>query len=229
MTRIQKIAVGGVALLAVSGAGAAVAATQLRSSPKAESQAIVNDVAGQLGVTPERLTTAFKTAMKNRIDQAVKDGRLTQAEANRLKAEIDRQSVPMFGPGFGHHRDFEFRHVHKLQTAAKYLGVTEAQLRSALEDGKTLAQVAKDKGKSVDGLVNALLGDARSRIDQQVEEGNLTRAEANEMLSGLRERITDMVNGRMPTRPRFGHRFGFRGSPDGDARGMNFPAVAPVF
>jgi hypothetical protein len=33
----------------------------------------------------------------------------------------------------------------------------------------------------------------------------------------------------MPTRPRFGHRFGFRGSPDGDARGMNFPAVAPVF
>lgn len=227
MTRIQKIAVGGVALLAVSGAGAAVAATQLRS-PKAESQAIVNDVAGQLGVTPERLTNAFKTAMKNRIDRAVKDGRLTQAEANRLKAEIDRQSVPMFGPGFGHHRDFEFRHAHKLQTAAKYLGVTEAQLRSALEDGKTLAQVAKDKGKSVDGLVNALLGDARSRLDQQVEEGNLTRAEADEMLSGLRERITDMVNGRMPPHPRFGHRFGFRGPPDGD-RGMNLPAVAPVF
>ncbi|HEU4942697.1 MAG TPA: hypothetical protein VFT18_05480 [Gaiellaceae bacterium] len=227
MTRIQKIAVGGAVLLAVSGAGAAVAATKLRS-PKAESQAIVNDVADQLGVTPQQVTNAFKTAMKNRIDQAVKDGRLNRAEANRLKAEIDRQSVPMFGPGFGGRHHFEFRHEHKLDTAAKYLGMTEAQLRSALEDGKTLAQIAKDKGKSVDGLVGALLGDARSRLDQQVEEGNLTRAEVNEMLSGLRARITDMVNGRMPTHGRFGHRFGFHG-PDRDSRGMNAPSVAPAF
>jgi ribosomal protein S20 len=228
MTRIQKIAVGGAVLLAVSGAGAAVAATKLRT-PKAESQAIVNDVADQLGVTPQQVTNAFKTAMKNRIDQAVKDGRLTQAEGNRLKAEIDRQSVPMFGPGFGGRHDFEFRHVHRLDTAAKYLGMTEAQLRSALEDGKTLAQVAKDKGKSVDGLVNALLADARTHLNQKVEEGVITRAQADQMLSGLRERITDMVNGRMPAHPRFGHRFGFRGPPGGEFRGMNAPSVAPAF
>ncbi|MGH2931836.1 MAG: hypothetical protein ACRDKK_03145, partial [Gaiellaceae bacterium] len=80
MTRIQKIAVGAVLALAVSGAGAAVAATKLRS-PEQESRAVLNDVAGQLGVTPERLSNAFKTALKNRIDQAVKDGHLTQAEA----------------------------------------------------------------------------------------------------------------------------------------------------
>ena len=65
---------------------------------------MLNDVAGQLGVTPERLSNAFKTALKNRIDQAVKDGHLTQAEANRMKAAIDQESVPMLGPGFG------FRH-----------------------------------------------------------------------------------------------------------------------
>ena len=39
---------------------------------------MLNDVAGQLGVTPERLSNAFKTALKNRIDQAVKDGHLTE-------------------------------------------------------------------------------------------------------------------------------------------------------
>ena len=50
MTRIQKIAVGAVLALAVSGAGAAVAATKLRS-PEQEKRAVLNDVAGQLGVT----------------------------------------------------------------------------------------------------------------------------------------------------------------------------------
>ena len=47
-------------MLAVSGAGGAVAATKLRT-PEQESRAVLNDVADQLGVTPERLSNAFKT------------------------------------------------------------------------------------------------------------------------------------------------------------------------
>ena len=192
-------------VLAVSGAGAAVAATKLRS-PEQESRAIVNDVAGQLGVTPERLTNAIKTAMKNRIDQAVEDGRLTQAQANRMKAEIDRQSVPMLGPGFSHHGPGHMHRAHHgLEPAAEYLGMTEAALRTQLENGKTLAQVARDRGKTVDGLVDALVAEKRTRIQQDVEDGRLTQAQANEFLEGIRARVTDMVNGRFA--PRFGHRF----------------------
>jgi polyhydroxyalkanoate synthesis regulator phasin len=229
MTRIQKMAIGGVLVLAVSGAGAAVAATKLRS-PQQESQALVNDVAGQLGVTPERLTNAFKTAMKNRIDQAVKDGRLTKAQGDRLKAEIDRQSVPMIGPGFRHPggHGFGFRHGHegKLDAAATYLGMTPAALRSALEDGKTLARIAKDRGKSVDGLVDALVAEKKKGIDQAVEDGHLTRAQADAFLQGLRSRVADMVNGRRPERPHFGHRFR---SPPGDRPSFEIaPAPVPV-
>jgi hypothetical protein len=228
MTRIQKIAFGGALVLAVSGAGAAVAATKLRT-PKAESEAVLNDVAGQLGVTPERLTNAFKTALKNRVDQAVKDGRLTKAQGDRLKAAIDRESVPMLGPGLGfrHHKGgFGFRHERagKLEAAAKYLGMTNAALRSALEDGKTLAQIAKDRNKSVDGLVNALVAEKKQGIDQAVEDGHLTRAQADRFIQGLRTRITDMVNGRRPDRPKF-HRF--RGGPNGDFSSL--PAPAPVY
>ena len=193
-------------MLAVSGAGAAVAATKLRS-PEQESRAVLNDVAGQLGVTPERLSNAFKTAMKNRIDQAVKDGRLTQAEATRLKAAIDRQSVPMLGPGFRHHGGpGHFGRGHRgLESAAKYLGMTEAALRTQLESGKTLAQVARDRNKPVDGLVDALVAEKRTRIQADVKAGRLTQAEANEFVQGLKARVTDMVNGRFA--PRFGHGF----------------------
>lgn len=225
MTRIQKITVAVIAVVAVGGAGAAVAATKL-GSPQEESKAVVNDAAKQLGVTPERLTTALKTALKNRVDAAVKAGRMTKAEGDALKARIDENAVPLLGPGrgrFGHGGPGHHGpgHLHGLETAAKYLGMTEASLRTALEGGKTLAQVAKDRDKSVDGLIDALVADKRDGIDQAVKDGKLTRAEADEFLSGLKARVTDMVNGRFA--PRFGR--GFRGGDDAGTR----PAFAPAF
>lgn len=221
MTRIQKLVAGGVVLLAIGGGGAAVAATKL-GSPEQESRAVVNDAARQLGVSPERLTNALKTAMKNRIDEAVKAGRLSEEEANRLKAGIDRRGVPMLGPGFHRERHFGFHH-HKLDAAAKYLGMTEAAIRNALEDGKTLAQLARDRNKTVDGLVDALVAESRKRIDQAVEDGRLTRAEANEFVEGLRARTTDLVNGRFP-RHRRGPGFHRFDAPRGEGAAMLRPA-----
>lgn len=229
MTRFQKIAAGVVAVVAVSGAGAAVAATKL-GSPEEESRAVVNDAARELGVSPERLTNALKTGLKNRIDEAVEAGRMTKAEGDRLKARIDERRLPFLaplgrrgphGPG-GMHRDFRFHHSHKLETAAKYLGMTETALHNALRDGKTLAQVARDRNKAVDGLVDALVAESRKRIDKAVEDGRLTRAEADEFLAGLRDRITDRVNGRFP-RLR-GH---FRRSGGGGSGPLGPPPLAP--
>jgi polyhydroxyalkanoate synthesis regulator phasin len=226
MAGIRKIAVGAVVLVAVSGAGAAVAATQLRS-PQEESRAIVNDAAGQLGVTPAQLTNALKTAQKNRVDAAVKAGQLTKEQGDALKARINESSVPLLGPGgggfrHGHHRGGGGHH-HGLGAAAKYLGMTEAALKTALGEDKTLAQVAKDRGKSVDGLVNALVAAKGARIDQAVKDGKLTEAQADAFRSELKARTTEMVN----RRPGQHSGKGFRGQgPGPDER----PAVlAPAF
>ena len=94
-------------MLAVSGAGGAVAATKLRT-PEQENRAVLNDVAGQLGVTPERLSNAFKTALKNRIDQAVKDGHLTQAQADELVAGIKEHVTAMVNGQFERRREHHF-------------------------------------------------------------------------------------------------------------------------
>lgn len=226
MTRMQKIAAGAVAVLAVGIAGGAVAATRL-STPEQESKAVVNDAARRLGVTPQELTNALKAAMKARVDEAVKAGHLTQAEGKRIKERIDANEFPVLGLGgpHGHHR---MGFHHGLDAAAKYLGMTEAALRTQLESGKTLAQVAKAKGKSVDGLVDALVADKKQGIDRAVENGDLTKAQAARFLEELRSRITDMVNGRMPARPEFRHGFGPRrgGAFSGPA---DFPAPAPVY
>src|SRR5437763_10539470 len=200
-----RMIVGAVAGLAVAGGGAAFAATQL-GSPQQESQAVVNDAAKQLGVQPSALSSALKKALENRVDAAVAAGRLTKAEGDELKQRIESGDLPLFfGPPMGHHDGFGF--FGGLDAAASYLGLTETQLHTQLESGKSLAQVAKDRGKSADGLVQALVDDATKKLDAAVSAGRLTKAQEQSILSGLKQRITDMVNGVRPAHRPFDHDF----------------------
>jgi hypothetical protein len=186
----KKTVVLGVAgALAVGGGGAAIAANQSNSNN--ESQAVIDDAAKQLGVTPSALSDALKTALKNRVDAAVAAGRLTSEQGDALKARIDAGDLPLAFGGF-HHGGLG--HFLELDAAADYLGLTESQLRAELSGGKTLAQVARDHGKSVDGLIDAMVAEAKSHLDDAVAAGRITRAQADSVLAELRDRITDRVN-----------------------------------
>ena len=199
-----KIAVAGAALVAAIGGGGAIAATQL--DPRKESQAVVNDAAEQLGVEPSELTAALREALANRVDAAVEDGRLTEEQGAELKERIESGEVPLVGLG-GPRLEHRMgpHHVRDLDAAASYLGISEANLMTALEDGKTLAEVAQERGKSVDGLVDALVEAANADLAAAVDAGRLTDAQRDSIASGLKERITSLVNGE---RPSFDRAFG---------------------
>jgi hypothetical protein len=228
----NKVVIGAVAALAVVGAGGAVAATQL--NPRQESQAVLNDAARELGVQPNELSAALKKALSNRVDEAVEDGRLSKEEGDRLKARINSGDFPLFGgPGRHHGPGFGFGHgpgpMHDLSNAAEYLGLTQAQLRTQLNQGKTLAQIARDRDKAVDGLIDTLVASNKERIDAAVEDGRLTRAQADEKLEMLRQAITDFVNnGRFEFRFRERRGPGSEGGPPrfrDDESGLLLPAV----
>jgi uncharacterized protein YidB (DUF937 family) len=207
----RKVVAGAAAALAVGGAGAGIAATKLSHSPREESQAVVNDAAKQLGVEPSKLSAALKKAYEDRIDAAVADGTLTKAEGDELKQRLESDGLPLVAPPLGF-RHFGF-HDHGppgLPAAAKYLGLSESQLESKLQSGKTLAQVAKDEGKSVDGLVAALKADLKQKLDRAVSNGRLRKAQEEQALAAADQRLSDLVNGKFPAGPReFGHRGGF--------------------
>ncbi len=224
--RNGKFALGGVAfavILAGLGAAGAIAASAVLS-PSEESKAVIDDAAQQLGVEPDALSDALKKALKNRIDVAVKAGRLTEAQGDELKQRIDSaDGVPLLGglglrgPEFGHHG---FGHFGGLEAAAGYLGLTQAELRDQLQD-KTLAEIAKDKGKTVAGLVQALVSSAEKAIDEAVADGRLTKEQATELKSGLQDRVERLVNGE-----RRGHGFGFH---HGFRSGDGSPRAPPFF
>ena len=208
----MKLAVALIAIaLVVGGSAVAVAATGVLS-PKQEQQAFLDDAAKELGVEPSELSAALKSALKKRVDAAAAAGELTKAEADRIKARIDAGDAPLlFGPRFGHKGRFGPgpRHHHgpgaKFGAAASYLGMSETALREALAGGKTLAQIAKDRGKTVGGLVQAMVAAKTKVLDEAVEAGRLTDAERDEIVAGLKARVTDLVDGRFP--PRHRHEF----------------------
>jgi predicted DNA-binding protein (UPF0251 family) len=208
LNRKTKIVVGVAALLSAVGAGAAVAASQ-DSSPSTESKAVIDDAAKQLGIPSSKLSDALKKALSDRVDAAVAAGRITKAEGDAAKARIQSNNFPLLGglhEGFGH-----VGFIGSLETAAGYIGITEAQLRTELEGGKSLAQVAQDHGKSVDGLIATLVAEAKKKLDDAVAAGRLTKAQETEMLSVLKDRITRIANSTGLDEPHFrGPDAGFR-------------------
>ena len=209
LTRKQTIFIGATTLLAAAGGGVAVAASGTGSSSQ-ENKAVIDDAAKQLGIPSSKLSGALKQALANQVDAAVAAGRLTKEQGAELKQRLESGDFPLIGGlhrGGGHHFGF----FGGLDAAAEYIGVTETELRTQLENGQSLAQVAKDHGKTADGLVAALVADAKQKLDTAVSAKRLTQAQANEMLSGLNERITNLVNSTGGAGPRFGrHGEGFR-------------------
>lgn len=76
--------------------------------------------------------------------------------------------------------------------------MTEADLRTALQGEATLAQVAESKGVPVDTLITELVEAEKARIAQEVTDGRLTQAQADERLADVTQRVTDRVNGVHP-------------------------------
>lgn len=188
MRRLSAL-VAALAAVAALGIGAA-------SATAADSPSLADDVAARLGVTPEKLRTAFREALAARIDAAVTAGKLTPEQGAKLKERLANAKglgLRLRGrlalkkhPALAHRIHVR---AHGLGAVAKYLGVTPQALRSELRSGKSLAEIATAQGKSVDGLVDAIVAHARARLDKAVEKGRLTRQRADELLS----RLTDAV------------------------------------
>lgn len=234
MRRRHWIIVGALAV-AVAAAGGAVAATKL-DSPSARSQAIINDAAGQLGIPSAKLSDALKKAIDDQIDAEVAAGTITKAQGDALKQRVDSGQMPLLGGfGFGGRHGFGGPGMFGgpaagpfgfADAAAKYLGVTTDQLRTELQSGKSLADIAKAHGKTADGLVDALVAAAKTKLDQAVKDGKLDSTREQTMLDRLKTFYQALVNRTPPAAgtqngPRqgfgfgfgFGHRHGFGGRP----------------
>jgi|GEM_PF-2049469 len=193
-------------------------------------------VAKAHNVDVQKVVDALVADAQSELADQVKGGQLTQAQADQMKAGITQRVTDQVngqhpgkhggGHGFG---GGPHETVSDASVAAKAIGISEADLTSALSSGQTMAQVAKAHNVDVQKVVDALVADAQSELADQVKGGQLTQAQADQMKAGITQRVTDQVNGQHPGGPGGGH--GFRGGPDGaggfgPGRGGDF--VPPV-
>jgi hypothetical protein len=142
------------------------------------------------------------------FEKLVSDGTITQAQADKVQAALDA-ARPEGGPGGG-----PGGAGPGLEVAAKALGIDASALRTDLQSGKTIADVAKDKGVDVQTVIDALVTDMQSHLADGVSSGRLTQAQADQMKAHASERATALVNGERPDGPPPG-----MGAPGGSSSG----------
>jgi hypothetical protein len=156
--RRRRIAVAGaaVAALGLAAGGATYAATS--GGPQEEANALAEALNANEGtsLTGQDVQDALKDVLKARLDEAVKSGRLTQEEADRILERADEGGLPLRpGPG-GPGLHLHFHGGPFMEAAAKALGLSEDALRDQLEDGKSLAEVAAARNVEKSKVVAAI-------------------------------------------------------------------------
>ena len=146
-------------------------------------------VAQDQNVDKQKVIDAMVADATAHIDQEVQDGKLTADQATQRKSGLNDRITKLVNEGKpkGDHRP-------KLDAAATALNLSVDDLRSKLQGGKTLAQVAQDQNVDAQKVIDAMVADATAHIDQEVQDGKLTADQATQRKSNLQDRITKLVN-----------------------------------
>lgn len=94
-------------------------------------------------------------------------------------------------------------HDPAFKAAAGYLGLSQAQLRSELQSGKSLADVARARGKPVSGLKTTMLGAITSWVNAS---SALTAPQKAKVIAEVKAHLDTLVN--MSCRSGMGHHMG---------------------
>lgn len=164
-----------------------------------------------LGVSVEEYDAAVDQAQEQVVDEALAEGWLTEDQADMLKWRMDQ--APDFGmrgmgKGFGgFDRGMFGRGDNLASVAADELGMKLTDLLTELQDGKSIADVAGEKGVDTQVIIDAYKAQLKEQLDSAVEEGRMTQKQADYFLEQATERATDQMDNTWDG--------GFRGFPGG--------------
>jgi hypothetical protein len=199
------LVVAGTMALGAGGATLGVAASGGSNPAKDLADALNKNEGTKL--TETDIQEAMQSVMTTRLDEAVKAGRLTQAQADELLQRA--KDAPK------RRAEHEAARAARIAPVEKLLGLTADEIRQKLDGSTTLAKLAESKGVSRAKLLDALKEGIRAAAKLQGD--TLT----DEQVTQMAERLADGSG-----RPGRGDRHrGFHGH-DGFGPG-GFPPLGP--
>lgn len=189
---------GGLPALASFGASPAPRAS---GTPNAYCTLYEQTLANELGVSTAKLEGANQSALKAVIQQAFKDGKITQAQEtdmlNRVASMANQPCLGLHGGfgfggrGHGGPGGGELGAIHQAVEAAVAgaLKLQATDLETQLDAGKTVAQIAQAQGVSIDTVNSAYLGAVKSELDKAVTAKTITQAQEDQVYSKLQTAV----------------------------------------
>ncbi len=134
------------------------------------------------------------TRLRDVLQPLVDDGTITADQADKVSDHLVANR-PQGGPG-GEMGERHGRGPGRFdgQIVADLLGVDAATLRTEVMNGSTLAEVATAQGVDPQAVIDGLVAEAKTHLDQGVADGRLSQDEADARLTEMTTRITDAVN-----------------------------------
>ena len=140
----------------------------------------VAEVAEAQGVDTQSIVDAVNAEVQEWVQKAVDEGRLTQEQADKILEHmagadgerlLGMPSGPHmrggFGRGWGGPRG-------GLDAAAEVLGIEPEDLMAELRDGKTLTEMAEERGVDPQAVEDAMIGHMEEMLQQAEEDGTLS-------------------------------------------------------
>jgi polyhydroxyalkanoate synthesis regulator phasin len=156
------------------------------------------------------LVTALSVAANDDITKALTEKKITDEQAKKLRdglateinTFVDRTwptkpatAQRVIAP------DVKSFLGDMLQTARDYLGgITVQDVTTAMRSGKSLGDIANDRGKSRDGLVQVLTTAANANIDKAVANNKLTVDQATTLKTKVAAEIATFVDRKAPAK-----------------------------
>jgi len=144
----------------------------------------LQDLAQRLHVSVATLQQDKLATSEDEINQLVKDGKLTQSQANTIKQRLESHKA-CTGKGQGARyenlaiRQFIKKYLPDMTNqVAVGLHTTSAQLASELKAGKSLQDIAKEHNVTAAQLHTLVMNALQSDLNKAVSAGDLTQHQA---------------------------------------------------
>lgn len=184
--------IGGAALAVVTSVRAQDGTATPSAGRDEQQTRFLDRVAAKLGIETSVLRQAMKDAGNDIVDEKLAAGAITEEQAAKARARIENGR-----PG----RAFDGRQDGKqkvrdalIEQAASALGMSTADLKSGLKSGKSIADVAAERGVALDDVKASILDAAKTKLDQAVANGRIDQPKADAALQKLTDRIDELLN-----------------------------------
>lgn len=177
--------------------------TETELKTELEAGKSVADVATAKNIDLATVKAALLAEAKAHIDAEVAAGNHTAAEGvtklaektSRIDTMLTTAGLPARGPqGMGGHKGKGGPGKFMTATLATTLKLTTTELKTQLQSGKSLADVAKTQGVDIADVKTVLTSDITAHLAEEVTSGKHTRAEADAKLAEFKTNLDTMVN-----------------------------------